>query len=196
MKRLAGLAALGLAACGTQPSGSAIEAANRADPAPVSPAATTSAQRQIGTVSGLKGAASDLKGLVSDFQVRQTATATVAILAADTLFAFDSATISPDAADNLRRTADLVRQGAPGAIKVIGHTDGKGGDAYNDQLSKRRAQAVADWLRGAGGASARGFEVEGRGRHEPVAPNAKPDGSDDPEGRARNRRVEVVIPRT
>lgn len=146
-------------------------------------------------MSGLKGAASGLKGLVSDFQVRRTATETVAILAADTLFAFDSATISPGAVDNLRRTADLVRQGGGGAIKVVGHTDGRGDDAYNDQLSRRRAQAVADWLRGDGGHAERSFEVEGRGKHEPAAPNAKPDGSDDPEGRARNRRVEVVIPR-
>lgn len=194
MRWLAGLAALALAACGGQPPGSVAEADNHADQA-ASPAATPAPRGEIGTVSGLKGASSDLKGLVSDFQVRQSETETVAILAADTLFAFDSATISADATDNLRRTADLVRQGSAGAIKVVGHTDGKGDDAYNDQLSKQRAQAVADWLVGSGGLSGRRFAVVGRGKREPVAPNAKPDGSDDPDGRARNRRVEVVIPR-
>ncbi len=88
----------------------------------------------------------------------------------------------------------MVREGGEGTVTVVGHTDAKGEDAYNFDLSKRRAEAVVDWLKSQSG-MARIFAAEGRGEVEPIAPNTRPDGNDDPDGRARNRRVVVDIPR-
>ncbi len=74
------------------------------------------------------------------------------------------------------------------SIKVIGHTDSKGSDAYNQALSERRASSVAAYLLSQGLAPNK-LTSEGRGESEPVADNA----SD--EGRAENRRVELHINR-
>jgi OmpA-OmpF porin, OOP family len=73
-----------------------------------------------------------------------------------------------------------------------GHSDAMGSDADNLTASRRRAQAVAAYLNGKG-IDAERIEVIALGERRPVSPNAKPDGSDDPEGRARNRRVEVEV---
>lgn len=67
----------------------------------------------------------------------------------------------------------------------------KGEPPYNQDLSERRAGAVRDFLTLALADPPR-FEVAGRGETEPVADNGKPDGSDDPDGRRRNRRVEIT----
>jgi outer membrane protein OmpA-like peptidoglycan-associated protein len=170
---------------------------NAAAPAPVATASAPSPQASpapIGQVSGLHGATSGLSGTISDFIVERSATETRVQLAADTLFAFDQATLTPEAQANLQRTAQLVREGGAGAVTVIGHTDAKGAAAYNLDLSRRRAAAVAAWL-GAQPDMAHRFTPVGRGATEPVAPNTTADGKDDPVGRARNRRVVVVIPR-
>ena len=157
--------------------------------------ATAAPQRQIGTVSGLNAETSPLTATTSGFAVERTATETRVALAADTLFAFDQATLTAAAQDNLRRTAALVQEGGAGSVTVTGYTDAKGEDAYNHALSRRRAEAVVTWLKGPGGGAARTFIAVGKGEADPVAPNAAPDGSDDPAGRAQNRRVVVSIPR-
>ncbi|MGE8318624.1 MAG: OmpA family protein [Comamonas sp.] len=111
-------------------------------------------------------------------------------LPADVLFDFDKAELRPDAGDSLQKAAELV-QGYPKApLTVRGHTDGKGSDAYNDELSMRRARAVAAGLEGRSGRKA---SVEGLGKREPVAPNTTPDGQDNPQGRQLNRRVQILI---
>ena len=111
-------------------------------------------------------------------------------LPAEVLFDFDQARLRADAAPALERAAQLV-QGYPLApLRVVGHSDAKGSDAYNDALSLRRAQAVAAALQGRTGRSA---QAEGRGRREPVAANTLADGRDDPQGRQRNRRVQILI---
>jgi outer membrane protein OmpA-like peptidoglycan-associated protein len=77
-------------------------------------------------------------------------------------------------------------------VLIEGHTDGKGSDSYNQGLSERRAVAVKTALVVGGLQEAR-LNVRGFGKTRPVAPNQTPDGADDPDGRQRNRRVEVVI---
>jgi outer membrane protein OmpA-like peptidoglycan-associated protein len=77
-------------------------------------------------------------------------------------------------------------------VRIEGYTDGKGSDSYNQKLSLRRAESVKKWLETHGLAGIR-FSAAGFGAKNPVAPNTKPDGSDDPEGRQKNRRVEIVI---
>lgn len=111
-------------------------------------------------------------------------------LPADVLFDFDKHALRPDAAPSLDKAADLISSYPQAPLLVRGHTDAKGTDAYNDRLSERRAQAVAQALASRTGRSAR---TEGLGRKEPIAPNLTADGKDDPEGRQRNRRVQILI---
>jgi outer membrane protein OmpA-like peptidoglycan-associated protein len=191
----AGWLVLLLAACSPA---SENQAAPTNSAAASTPAATAERQqpgRALGTTSSLSAQTSPLTGQITDFEVTMTETATVVTLAADTLFEFDKADLTPAAQANLQRTADAVRKGGSGPIAISGHTDAKGEDAYNLTLSARRAEAVAAWLKQQPGLSGREFAIEGKGETAPVALNAKPDGSDDPEGRARNRRVVVSIPR-
>ena len=114
-------------------------------------------------------------------------------LMSDVLFDFDKAELRPEADGVLRQLLAEVaaRMKAP-RYRVEGHTDGKGSDAYNLDLSRRRAESVKLWLTRNGGVAAASVGTEGFGRSRPVAPNTKPDGSDDPEGRQKNRRVEIV----
>ena len=144
-------------------------------PGSAAPAPTPSSAMQPG--GGLHGEVSGLSGEVTDFRVEQTATSTIVEIASDVLFAFDSADLSAAAPAQLNRAADVIRQGGPGPIEVRGHTDAKGDIAYNLGLSERRAASG------------------GLGETDPVAPNARPDGTDDPAGRALNRRVTIVIPK-
>lgn len=81
---------------------------------------------------------------------------------------------------------------AGGPITLRGHSDSKGDDAKNLRTSRRRAEAVRDYLVGKGVAADR-ITVIALGEARPIAPNAKPDGSDDEAGRARNRRVGVAV---
>jgi len=77
-------------------------------------------------------------------------------------------------------------------LVVRGHSDAAGSDAANLLQSRRRAEAVRAYLV-AHGVSAKRIEVIALGERRPVAPNAHRDGSDDPTGRQRNRRVEVEV---
>jgi len=76
-------------------------------------------------------------------------------------------------------------------IKVEGHTDAKGSDDYNLDLSKRRAESVKQWFESSGIDSSL-VTTQGYGETKPVAENTK-SGKDNPEGRALNRRVEIVV---
>jgi outer membrane protein OmpA-like peptidoglycan-associated protein len=131
-------------------------------------------------------------GEVIDLQVKETATEVRIELAADVLFDFDKATLLPKAEDTLKKAAEFIRQRAVGVVRIEGHTDAKGDDAYNQRLSERRAESVQKWFARNGLARVR-FSSRGFGKTQPVAPNTKPDGADDPEGRQKNRRVEIVI---
>ena len=77
-------------------------------------------------------------------------------------------------------------------VRVEGHTDSKGSDAYNQRLSQRRSESVVKYLISKGIDPSR-LEAVGFGKSRPIAPNQNPDGGDNPIGRAKNRRVEVHI---
>ncbi len=81
---------------------------------------------------------------------------------------------------------------AGGAITISGHTDTRGNDRDNLLASRKRAEAVRDYLLSKGVAADR-MTVVALGETRALVPNAKPDGSDDPEARAKNRRVEVQV---
>lgn len=133
-----------------------------------------------------------LDAKVEDLRVRETDTEIRLELAADVLFAFDKADVRPEAGEALARALEVVKGKAKGTVRIEGHTDGKGAKAYNDALSLRRARSVEAWLEKNGLTGVR-FETRGFGASKPIAPNANADGSDDPIGRARNRRVEIVL---
>ncbi|VWX52791.1 OmpA family protein [Novosphingobium sp. 9U] len=144
---------------------------------------------------GLVGQVSSLKSAVSGLNVRVTDMGTIIDLPTDALFAFDSAELNPAATEQLKASAQLILAAPAGPIKVIGHTDSKGDDAYNQKLSEARARAVVAWFSGEVGVRQRSFEASGKGETAPIAPNETLTGKDDPAGRARNRRVEVVLPK-
>jgi len=81
---------------------------------------------------------------------------------------------------------------AGGAITISGHTDTRGNDRDNLVSSRKRAEAVRDYLLSRGVPAER-MTVIAFGETRALVPNAKADGSDDPEGRAKNRRVEVQV---
>lgn len=102
------------------------------------------------------------------------------------LFEFDSAKITPSAMELVSRIADVMKQNTNLNIAVVGYTDNTGDFHYNIKLSERRADAIVNQLVKDGIAANRLAGV-GVGPLNPIAPN------DTPEGRAQNRRVELVL---
>jgi len=114
---------------------------------------------------------------------------------ADALFDFDKADLRPDAEEALEAAVPEITQATEDGkhpARVEGHTDGKGSDPYNMRLSEARARSVRDWLAHRNILPA-STEAVGFGKRAPVAPNTFEDGSDNPEGRQKNRRVEITV---
>lgn len=101
-----------------------------------------------------------------------------------TSFAFDSFQLTSAAMAELQDTIESLKANSSLRIRIDGHTDNVGPDAYNKLLSERRAQAVKDYIVGEGIAADR-IQIRGLGPSSPVADNSTP------AGRAQNRRVEV-----
>ncbi|MHB8911980.1 MAG: OmpA family protein [Lysobacter sp.] len=108
-------------------------------------------------------------------------------------FDFDKSTLRPDAVAILNEAAEILKRYPELKVEVAGHTDSKGTDAYNQALSERRARAVYDYLTSNGVDASRMSGPNGYGESRPIAPNTNEDGSDNPEGRARNRRTELNV---
>jgi outer membrane protein OmpA-like peptidoglycan-associated protein len=138
------------------------------------------------------GISTGIEAVLEDLNAKVTQQEIVIDLAADVLFDFDKADLRPEAAGEIGKVAQVLASHPGAPVTIEGHTDAKGDDAYNQRLSERRAASVKAWLV-TNGADAATITTRGRGETEPVAPNAKPDGSDDPEGRQRNRRVEITL---
>jgi OmpA-OmpF porin, OOP family len=116
--------------------------------------------------------------------------ATVIRLDSQVLFDFNEAVLKPEAGPVLAEVVTVLAK-SDKPIEIVGHTDSIGSDEYNLALSLERASAVEAALRQRG--LTVDIVVDGRGESEPIAPNALPDGTDDPAGRAQNRRVEIAI---
>ncbi|MBJ7576254.1 OmpA family protein [Luteimonas sp. MC1828] len=108
-------------------------------------------------------------------------------------FDFDKATLRPDAVSILNEAIEILKRYPQLKVEVAGHTDSKGTDAYNQSLSERRATTVYDYLTSNGIDAGRLVGPNGYGESRPIAPNTNDDGSDNPEGRARNRRTELNV---
>ena len=138
------------------------------------------------------GKVGGIEGLIQDLNAKVTAQEIVIDLSGDVLFDFDKWTIRREAEATLDKVAIIVKAHARSRVRIDGHTDAKGDTAYNQQLSERRAAAIKDWLV-AHGANAANLIPRGWGKTKPFAPNTRTDGSDNPEGRQKNRRVELRI---
>ncbi|CAN7606839.1 OmpA family protein [Phenylobacterium sp. LjRoot219] len=149
-------------------------------------------QATTGRSEPLANLASDLSGRFPGLGARVEGEQLRLNLQSDILFDFDKAQVRKDAEPLLEAiAAGAARLGKP--IRVEGHTDAKGGAAYNQALSERRARAVEAWLKTQLAGAPVTLTAKGFGATRPVAANTRPDGSDDGAGRQRNRRVEIVI---
>ncbi len=138
--------------------------------------------------SQLDAQARELEADIQNDRVRivNTGSELIVTLPEGILFATDSAAVMPSLMNDLYAVADNLNRYPNSRVEVIGHTDNTGSAAYNMDLSQRRAMSVATVLRN-GGVSAARVVAYGRGEDQPVASNLTP------EGRAQNRRVEIII---
>ncbi|SFJ09434.1 OmpA family protein [Jannaschia pohangensis] len=148
-------------------------------------------------VGGLVGAgigqsldrqAADLRRELGDdrITIRNTGDQLIVTMPQDILFATDSANLRPDLQGDIRALARNLQQYPNTTVQVLGHTDSDGSAAYNQDLSERRARAVAGVLLEAGVSGSRVVPI-GRGESQPIATNQTA------EGRQQNRRVEIII---
>ena len=117
---------------------------------------------------------------------------TVITLEDGVLFDFGKSDIRSDAAQTLKSLAGVLNNAKVPAAHIYGHTDSISDEAFNLQLSQERADAVSAELKKDGVSAI--LDATGYGESKPVAPNENADGSDNPAGRALNRRVEIFIP--
>jgi outer membrane protein OmpA-like peptidoglycan-associated protein len=141
-------------------------------------------QRRMEAEKRAKQAAADLARIAS---VKQEPRGMVITLSGAVLFATGKSELLPTAQAKLGEVARaLTQQDKDSKIVVEGHTDSQGSDAMNEELSQKRAASVRDYLVAHGMAADR-ITAKGMGETQPIADNSSP------EGRANNRRVEIVV---
>jgi outer membrane protein OmpA-like peptidoglycan-associated protein len=121
-----------------------------------------------------------------DVRIVNTGRELIVTLPQDILFATDSASVAAGLRSDIRALANNLQDYPNSIVRVLGHTDSTGSAAYNQDLSARRASAVASILFD-NGVSASRVRAMGRGEDEPIATNLTP------QGQAQNRRVEIII---
>lgn len=143
-------------------------------------------------VEDVAGETGAVEGEVEALAIEETELEVKIELSGDILFEFDKANLLPAAEPTLLRVAEVIKKYRQPMVRVEGFTDSKGSDSYNLTLSQKRADSVKTWLvkKGAIGGV---LTTKGWGEAKPVAPNENPDGSDNPEGRQKNRRVEITV---
>ncbi len=128
-------------------------------------------------------------GAIQQVDAKCSTTLTVAD---DALFQPRRWTLNPDASQTLNALGPMIAKAGKHPVRIESFTDAAGSDSYTQMLSEKRAITVRGWLVNHGYVP-EGTPIEGLGQRNPVAPNTRPDGSDDPEGRQKNRRIEIVI---
>lgn len=132
--------------------------------------------------------AADLRNQLGDDRITVTNTGDrlIVTMPQDILFSTDSANLRADLQGDIRALGGNLQQYPDTTVQVIGHTDSDGSAAYNQDLSERRARAVAGILLETGVSGSR-IQSVGRGEAQPIATN------NTAEGRQQNRRVEIII---
>jgi len=144
-----------------------------------------------GLSSAVAGKSESLTAALADLGATRVGTEVHIALASDVLFGFDKAVLRPEAAPALEKVALVIQSFEHSQVTVEGHSDNVGADAYNQELSERRARAVQSWL--ASHKVTAAIATRGWGESKPVVPNTNPDGTDNPANRQKNRRVEIVV---
>jgi outer membrane protein OmpA-like peptidoglycan-associated protein len=147
----------------------------------------------IGVSSGVIGVSSGVKGVMEDLGAKVTEQEITIELAADFLFDFDKYVLKAEAIPSLRKVGEVVKAYPKAPLLIEGHTDGKGTHPYNMKLSENRALSVKNWLVQNAGVDPARITTAGLAETKPVAPNTNPDGSDNPQGRQKNRRVSFTL---
>jgi outer membrane protein OmpA-like peptidoglycan-associated protein len=162
-------------------------------PDPDSPQVAAAARKALANakVLDIVGIALGIDADLKDLGAKVTETEIRIELSSDVLFDFDKADLLPKALPELEKVATVLKAYPKASCTIEGHTDRKGSDPYNQKLSQRRADSVKNWLVTQGVSNP--MTTSGWGAQKPVAPNALPDGRDNPDGRQKNRRVEIVI---
>lgn len=147
------------------------------------------------TVGGVAGAiigkkmdkqAEEMKEVLGDAEVKRVGEGIVIEFKDKVLFGFDRSDLGSTAQANLTKLSNVLKKYPDTNIEIIGHTDDKGTDSYNQALSERRANAAGAYLRSSGISSSR-ITTRGMGESDPKVAN------DSEANRAENRRVEFVI---
>jgi outer membrane protein OmpA-like peptidoglycan-associated protein len=107
-------------------------------------------------------------------------------------FEYDKVTLAIEFSDKLMSVVDFMKKNKNFYFEISGHTDSKGSDGYNQWLSMARAEVIKHFMLSKGISKER-LTIIGKGASVPIAPNEKPDGSDNPEGRKENRRIEFRV---
>jgi outer membrane protein OmpA-like peptidoglycan-associated protein len=139
-----------------------------------------------GVTTGIQSMLQDLKAKVTEHEVKIE-------LDADVLFDFDKYNLKSEATDSLKKVGQVVQSYPDAPLLIEGHTDGVGTHAHNMKLSDDRASSVKNWLVQNAGVQGSRVTTKGWGETKPVAPNKNPDGTDNPAGRQKNRRVELTL---
>lgn len=147
----------------------------------------------VGVSKGLGFDSKQVQKTLKELGAKETQTTVQIDLPGDVLFDFDKWDIRPDAEASLKKVGDIIKAYRSPSVLIAGHSDSKGEEDYNQKLSLKRAESVRDWLVRNAGVGAGIMKTEGLGETKPVAPNTNPDGSDNPDGRQKNRRVEILI---
>ena len=113
-------------------------------------------------------------------------------IGADALFGDEKWTITTEGEEVMAALGTMIEDAGEHPMTIEGHTDSEGSPASNLRLSETRAQAIKNWLVDHEVIPFK-TPIKGYGGNKPVAPNKNPDGSDNPDGRERNRRIEIVI---
>jgi outer membrane protein OmpA-like peptidoglycan-associated protein len=146
-----------------------------------------------GATSGIQGATSGIQSALQDLGAKVTAQEVKIEMNADVLFDFDKYTLRPEATDSLKKVGQVVQSYPNAPLLIEGHTDSVGTHAHNMKLSDDRAASVKNWLQRNAGIQQSRITTRGWGETKPIAPNKNPNGTDNPTGRQKNRRVELTL---
>ncbi|MER3478149.1 MAG: hypothetical protein C4287_18900 [Leptolyngbya sp. ERB_1_2] len=185
------LSGFGLAACRTIESPPATTSLQTSTPAVTrleTPTPIKPTRLESGANAPTSTTTISVQQAITDLQAQRTSEGLRVNLPENILFDFDKSDIRPNAKPTLQKLSVLLKTYQNSPTEIRGYTDSKGSNQYNQSLSERRAKAVESYL-------VQNFQVNGDrltpkgfGKTQPIAPNTKPDGSDNPEGRQKNRR--------
>ncbi len=148
---------------------------------------------QDGKVIDIVGVSLGIEKVLKDLNAKVTKTEIKIEMSGDVLFDFDKATIRKKAEPTLKNVIEVIQKYSAKNVLIEGHTDSKGSNAYNLKLSKKRASSVKNWLVINSTISQDMIQAKGWGETRPIARNRNKDGSDKPQGREKNRRVEITV---